>query len=92
MTSANNASSQGRCPQSSMLSGGEKPSGSNFIRDIIVRDLRNFASGGAPIICMFPFKEETLRQYVVRHVGVETRFKKQVHLLGRAAYGRTDEA
>jgi len=25
----------------------EKPRGSNFTRDIIVRDLRNFASGGA---------------------------------------------
>ena len=46
MTSANNVHRKAAAPNPQCSPGGEKPSGSNFIRDIIVRDLRNLASGG----------------------------------------------
>jgi hypothetical protein len=39
MTSANNVHRNAAAPDSQCSPGGEKPSGSNFIRDIIVRDL-----------------------------------------------------
>jgi len=41
MTSANNVHRTAAAPNPQCSSGGEKPSGSNFIRDIIVRDLES---------------------------------------------------
>jgi glutaminyl-tRNA synthetase len=41
MTSANNVHRTVAAPNPQRSSGGEKPSGSNFIRDIIVRDLES---------------------------------------------------
>jgi len=41
MTSANNVHRTAADPNPQCSSGGEKPSGSNFIRDIIVRDLES---------------------------------------------------
>jgi len=41
MTSANNVHRKAAAPNPQCSAGGEKPSGSNFIRDIIVRDLES---------------------------------------------------
>ncbi|HKV80253.1 MAG TPA: glutamate--tRNA ligase family protein [Candidatus Sulfotelmatobacter sp.] len=41
MTSANNAHRKAAAPNPQCPPGGEKPSGSNFIREIIVRDLES---------------------------------------------------
>jgi len=52
MTSANNVHRTAAAPNPQRSSGGERPSGSNFIRDIIVRDLdSNKFSGHVVAVC-----------------------------------------
>jgi hypothetical protein len=41
MTNANNVHRKAAAPNPQCSPGGEKPSGSNFIRDIMVRDLES---------------------------------------------------